>query len=229
MDPPSNPVRPLRTNLPTASQPPPPPPPSVTPSLVPRDPSLPAPAALLAYADVYVDNFVGTAQRSPPGTRGLDNHCRVRRLLLHAVDDVFRPLSSRDDPARHEPVLVKKLAAGDCSWGTIKQVLGWIIDSVDMTIALPPHRTARLLEVLDSFPPNQKRTSPTRWHAAFGELRSMALALPGARNIFSSMQNALSTQLKNRIVPGKGVHDVLNDFHWMHANISTQPTHIAKL
>ncbi|KAL3817629.1 hypothetical protein ACHAXA_011717 [Cyclostephanos tholiformis] len=212
-----------------ASQPPPPPPPSVTPSLVPRDPSLPASVAPPAYTDVYIDDFVGAAQGSPRGTHGLDNRCRVRRLLLHAVDDVFRPLSSRDDPACREPVSMKKLAAGDCSWGTIKQVLGWIIDLVDMTIALPPHHAAHLLEVLDSFPPTQKRTSPTQWHAALGELRSMALALPGARNIFSLMQNALSTQSKNRIALGKGVHDALNDFHWMQASISSQPTRIAEL
>ncbi|KAL3809642.1 hypothetical protein ACHAXA_003728, partial [Cyclostephanos tholiformis] len=212
------------------SQPPFPPLPSVNRSTAPRDPSLPAPATPLAYADVYVDNFVGAAQRSPLGTRGLDNRRRVRRLLLHAVDDVFRPLSPGDDPARREPVSMKKLAAGDCSWGTIKQVLGWIIDTVDMTISLPPHRAARLLEVLNSFPPTQKRTSPNRWHAALGELRSMALALPGARNIFSSMQHALTTaQSKNRIALGKGVHDALNDFRWMHDNISTRPTRIAEL
>ncbi len=130
--------------------------------------SLPTPTAPLAYADVYADNFVGAAQRSPLGAHGLDNRRRVRRLLLHAVDDVFCPLSGRDGPECREPVLMKKLAARDCSWGTIKQVLGWIIDSVDMTIALPPHRTARLLEVLDSFPPTQRRTSTKRWHAALG-------------------------------------------------------------
>jgi len=57
----------------------------------------------------------------------------------------------------------------------------------------------------------------------------MALALPGARNIFSSMQNALSTQSKHRIALGKGVHDALDDFRWMHTNISTRPTRIAEL
>ena len=212
-----------------ASQPPALPIPAGITLSVPRDPSLPNPTAPLAYADVYVDDFVGAAQRSLPGTPGLDNRRRVRRLLLHAVDDVFRPLSGSDGPDRREPVSMKKLAAGDCSWGTIKQVLGWIIDSVNMTIALPPYRASRLLDLLDSFPPSQKRTSTKRWYAALGELRSMALALPGARNIFSSMQNALSTQSKNRIALGKGVHDALNDFRWMHANISTRPTRIAEL
>ncbi len=38
------------------------------------------------------------------------------------------------------------------------------------------------------------------------------------------MQNALSTQSKGQISLHKGVHDALNDFQWMHSNISTRPT-----
>jgi hypothetical protein len=202
---------------------------TVAPLLVTRDPSLPSLPTSLAYVDVYVDDFVGAAQCSPAGSQDLDNRCCVRRLLLQAVDDVFCPLSHGDGPDRREPVSMKKLAAGDCSWGTVKQVLGWVIDTVDMTIALPPHRATRLLEILDSFPPSQRRTSTKRWHGALGELRLMALALPGARHIFSSMQNALSTQSKNRHALGNGVHDALANIQWMHSNISTRPTRIAEL
>ncbi|KAL3822916.1 hypothetical protein ACHAXA_010699 [Cyclostephanos tholiformis] len=203
---------------------------STVPTLrVSRDPSLPSLPTPLAYVDVYMDDFVGAAQCSPAGSRDIDNRRRVRRLLLQTVDDIFRPLSRDDGPDRREPVSMKKLAAGDCSWGTVKQVLGWVIDTVDMTIALPPHRAACLLEILDSFPPSQRRTSTKRWHGALGELRSMALALPGARHVFSSMQNALSTQSKNRIALGNGVHDALADFRWMHSNITTRPTRIAEL
>jgi hypothetical protein len=68
--------------------------------------------APLAYADVYIDDFFGAAQRSPPGTRGLDNRRRIRRLLLHAVDDVFRPLSGSDGPERREPVSMKNWLQG---------------------------------------------------------------------------------------------------------------------
>ena len=196
---------------------------------VPRDPSLPNPPLPLAYIDVYVDDFVGAAQKSPAGPTKLDNRRRVRRLLLHAVDDVFRPLSRGDGPDRREPVSLKKLAAGDCSWGTMKLVLGWIVDTINMTITLPPHRTARLQEILNSFPSSQRRTSLKRWHAALGELRSMALALPGSRNIFSAMQHAVSTQSKGRIALAKGVHDALDDFCWMHANIAERPTCIAEV
>ena len=77
-------------------------------------------------------------------------------------------------------------------WGTIKLVLGWIIDTEHLTIRLPPHRIERLADILESIPRSQHRTSIKKWHQVLGELQSMALALPGSRNIFSTMQNALT-------------------------------------
>jgi hypothetical protein len=121
-------------------------------------------------------------------------------------------------------VSLKKLAAGDYSWGTMKLVLGWIIDTVAMTICLPQHRIDQLEAIHNAFPPSQRRTSAKRWHKTLGKLWSMSLALPGARNIFSAMQTTLSTQSKNRIALSKGVHNALDDFRWMHQNITTCPT-----
>ncbi len=57
----------------------------------------------------------------------------------------------------------------------------------------------------------------------------MALALLGSQNIFSSMQSAISTQSKGCIALAKGVHDDLDDFCWMHANITECPTRIAEV
>jgi hypothetical protein len=124
---------------------------------------------------------------------------------------------------------MKKLLEGDCSWGTIKLILGWIIDTDNLTIRLPPHRIARLADILASVPRSQHRTSIKKWHSILGELRSMALALPGARNIFSTMQNALANKTGGRVALHKGVHDALDDFRWIHKHISTRPTRIAEL
>ena len=187
-----------------------------------RDPSLPTSSRPLSYVDVFVDDFVGLAQTTAYSRR-------VRRVLLHAIDDVFRPLEPGDSSFRQEPVSVKKLRKGDCSWSTIKLVLGWVIDTTAMTIQLPQHRVDRLVEVLSSIPPHQKRTSVKKWHSILGELRSMALALPGSRNMFSRLQNALSQSDGNRISLKKGVHQALEDFRWLANDISSRPTRIAEL
>jgi hypothetical protein len=63
-----------------------------------------------------------------------------------------------------------------------------------LTICLPPDRVERLWEILDKIPPTQRWISIKKWHKVLGELRSMSLALPGSRNIFSTMQNTLASQ-----------------------------------
>ena len=187
-----------------------------------RDPSLPTDAPPLQYADIFVDDFINLAQR--PFLR------RVRRALLHAVDDVFRPLDEHDDPARREPVSLKKLRQGDCSWDTCKTVLGWVIDTVNMTMELPPHRLERLWEILDSIPSSQKRTTARKWHTVLGELRSMSAALPGSRNLFCRLQHALSQrQNKHRISLHRGVHQALDDFRWLARDLEARPTRLAEV
>ena len=187
-----------------------------------RDPSLPTNQAPIQYIDVFVDDFLGICQ-------GEKNKSHVRQTLLHAVDDVFRPNDFHDSLFRREPVSLKKLRQGDCSWSTIKQVLGWIINTATMTISLPEHRQERLGEILASVPLTQKRLSVKRWHKILGELRSMSLALPGSRGLFSSMQLALSKKSKNRIKLRNGVHQAINDFRWLHKDICNRPTRIAEI
>ena len=62
---------------------------------------------------------------------------------------------------------------------------------VNMTIALPPHRVARLKEIVHAIPHTHRRVGIDKCHKTLGELRSMALALPGAQGLFSQMQEAL--------------------------------------
>ena len=187
-----------------------------------RDPSLPTCTTLAAYIDVFVDDFIALCQ-------GHANRRRVRRLLLRAVDQIFRPNDFYDSQFRREPVSIKKLKQGDVSWNTVKTVLGWIINTSSMTIELPEHRAERLAEILASIPTSQKRIAVRKWHKILGELRSMSLALPGARNMFSQMQLALSDVKKTRVALTKGVHQALNDFRWMHKNITSRPTRIAEV
>lgn len=119
------------------------------------------------------------------------NRTHVRNTLLHAIDSVSHPNDFHDNEYRREPVSLKKLRKGDCSWSTIKVVLGWIINTVSMTVELPMHRQERLGAILSSIPPSQKRIGVKKWHKLLGELRSMSLALPGAKGMFGMLQEAL--------------------------------------
>ena len=202
-------------------------PPPTLPSAVPlpthRDPMLPQPKQALATADVFVDDIIGLAQGSRKRRR------RVRRVIFHALDKVFRPLDSLDSPHRKEPLSLSKLDEGDCCWSTRKQILGWVIDTVALTISLPQRRVDRLTEILNSIPLSQKRISVDKWHKVLGELRSMSIALPGSRGLFSHMQEALRHVSGKRLNLNKGIHQALQDFRWLLRDIAERPTRLPEL
>jgi hypothetical protein len=190
-----------------------------------RDPFLAPPRGRpsLAAFDVFVDDFIGACQ-GPLARRHY-----VRRVLLNSIDDVLRPLSP-SEPYRKEPISVKKLRQGDASWHTIKEILGWVINTADMTLSPTPRRSARLLELLDSIPPTQRRISIRKWHRILGELRSMSIALPGSRGLFSLLQEAFRADAgPSRIRLSPQLHLILADFRQIHLHLSTRPTRIAEL
>ena len=45
-----------------------------------------------------------------------------------------------------------------------------------------------LFHLAKEIPATQKRISVDKWHRCLGELRSMSLALPGSRGLFSQMK-----------------------------------------
>jgi Reverse transcriptase (RNA-dependent DNA polymerase). len=186
------------------------------------DPSLPRPSNPKAEVDVYVDDFIGVAQGDTPRLE------QVRDTLMHTIDEVFRPNDNKD-AQRAEPISLKKMDKGDASWRTKHTILGWDIDTVNKTISLPPRRVSRHQEILDSIPRSQRRISVKKWHNILGELRSMSIALPGSRGLFSHLQAALQHKQGGRVTLTKEVHQAMEDFRWIFRHIASRPTRIAEL
>jgi hypothetical protein len=111
-------------------------------------------------------------------------------------------------------------------------VLGWIVDTVAQTIELPPHRLQRLTDLLDSIPPQQKRSGVKAWQRLLGELRSMTLAIPGSRGLFSVLQHALKPDQHGtlcRVHLSAAVHQFLADFRRLATTLASRPTRIAEI
>ena len=92
----------------------------------------------------------------------------MRQILMYAIDNILCPLDAKDSKFHCESVSLKKPQKRDCSWSTMKLVLGWIIDTKAMTIHLLPHRVKCLAEMLASIPITQKRTNVKMWHKDLG-------------------------------------------------------------
>eukprot|EP00536_Pseudo-nitzschia_multiseries_P019377 jgi/Psemu1/60416/gm1.60416_g len=100
-----------------------------------------------------------------------------------------------------EPASLKKMLKGGATWTTKKVILGWLIDSVNKTISLPPHHV-------------------------LGELQSMALPIPGSIGLFSILQEAFQHKEPGRtqIQLTKRAHNFLQDFKCLANDLSNRPT-----
>jgi hypothetical protein len=155
----------------------------------------------------------------------------VKRALLHSLDKIFRPVDPSDSSFRQEPASIKKLLKGDGTWSTRKIILGWLIDTVEGSLRLPPHRIARLHEILDSISPSQRFVAVRHWQKVLGELRSMSIAIPGAQGLFSVLQEAFRHLEKNRprLRLTSVVHDFLADLKLLASDVASRPTMIDEI
>ena len=175
------------------------------------------------YVDIYVDDYLGLVQG------GARRRSRVQRIMFESIDAIFRPLSPEDPTTRQEPTSVKKLLKGDGSWQTRKTLLGWIVDSIRHTLELPTRRMLRLVAILEELPRSKTRIATKRWHQILGELRSMVLAVPGLRGLFSLLQEALRHETRKRIRLTPHMHDFLDDIRWLVRDLQSRPTRLREI
>ena len=174
----------------------------------------------LAFIDVFVDDFIALAQGSPHRLR------TVRRLLMHAVDEVLKAPTSPADKFK-EPLSLTKLVK-DGSWNTIKVLLGWSIDTLRKTIELPQHRKDRLLKVFSDLH-GKTRVSRKAWQSLLGELRFASIGVPGSRGLFCILQLGLSKSDGGRVRITKAIRSHLNSFEALIKDLTSRPTGLGEI
>ena len=102
-------------------------------------------------------------------------------------------------------------------------VLGWLLNTEHRTVQLPKSRVLQLNEILQLLPKEKKRVSKKIWYQVLGELRSMVLAIPGGKGLFSALDYALR-RTTGRIRLTQAVHDELDNWHWLTRDIHSRPT-----
>ena len=113
----------------------------------------------VSFNEIYVDDFI-------QGVQGNEAKRKMhQRKLLHSVDTVFRPLSATDRSRRQPVPSIKKMKKGDSCLTTRKLILGWIIDTLQGTLELPPHRKLRLQEIFDTIKSQSKIRLSTCYEA----------------------------------------------------------------
>ena len=87
--------------------------------------------------------------------------------------------------------MVKKLLAGEGYWECIKEILGWIIDIMAGTVALPERKLQELWDLLD-IPISQWRMGRKNLERLVRNLRSVHPSVPGAVEHLYHIQCALA-------------------------------------
>ena len=163
----------------------------------------------LSGFDVFVDDFIGMGQ----GTK--KRLTNLRRSLLHTLDEVFRPLEPDESLSGRRMLGYLQDNPG----------LDHRYDEDDNRIAT--HRIECSSVILASIPRSQKRVSVLKWQSVLGELRSMSIAIPGSRGLFSLLQEVLRYHEPNsRIRLSRGVHDCLDDFRWLADDLASRLTRL---
>lgn len=133
------------------------------------------------------------------------------------------------DTPRKQPVSIKKLNKGDARWETRKILLGWVVDSITETIELPPHRADKLLTILTTLT-QRRRVTLKNWQQYLGKLRSMVLAIPGGRGLFSTLYTGLTTtDAANRVRIRRPLRDALLDLQLLAHDLIRRPTRFGEI
>jgi len=192
---------------------------SMTPSfapdaIFPYSPTLPQ--SPLSYTDVYLDDFMLISQAPA--------HIPALNSLLHHIHLIFQdPKHSK----RRQVVSQSKVLKGDATLQTTKRILGWDINSRQLTIQLPPHRQERLQALLTHFL-QKKFTTRKQWQQLLGELRSMTLALHSSGLLFALLQHILKGNRRRMRLP-RLAKLALSDWRHMLETLTTHPVPITSL
>ena len=147
---------------------------------------------------------------------------------MHAIDEVLQPLDPALAHIHKEPTSTKKLLQGDGHWDTTKVLLGWLIDTVRQTIQLPQHRYERLCQIFSELR-GTSRVSLKNWCKVLGELRSMVLAIPGGRGLFSTLQTGLRHSDGHRVRINRHIRRQLDDFEALAKDLHLRPTRLGEI
>jgi len=132
--------------------------------------------AFMELLEVYVDDFIGAIQAT-----SLENLLHFTRAILHEIHAIFPPPAITGH-AGGDPISEKKLKLGDRMWAIQKEILGWMFDSLNCTMMLPPEKVTKITATNSSITRSHfiKYKALERLH---GQLQHAAIGIPAGKGL----------------------------------------------
>ena len=147
-------------------------------------PRLQASAFTVNLLEVFVDDFCAITN-----DLSKEHLTRFSKALIHGIHSVFPPPELSKHPGE-DPISQKKLEAGDGTWATTKELLGWLVDGVNYTVHLSPDRCAKITKLITRIA-HKPRCPLQKFQQVAGKLQHASFAIPGGKGLFSPIYRAL--------------------------------------
>ena len=185
-----------------------------------RDPN----EAFLHLLEVYIDDFIALIQFTNE-----DHIIKLTRSLLNAISDIFLPPSITGSKMG-SPISVKKLIV-EGTWEPRKEILGWLLDGIALTIELPPTKCHSILAELRAV--RRLTNIPvTHLRQLQSKLQFASIALPIVEPLLGPidafMAKASNANRKTVFLPLEIKHQLRDWASLLHL-MRSRPTHVREL
>jgi hypothetical protein len=194
-------------------------------SQIPAHTAEPQLTKFLTLLEVYVDDFIAITQSTD------EDHLRnVTRHLLDAIDSIFPgPATTKSNLG---PAISKKKLLAEGVWETRKEILGWLIDGIHRTIALPQKKAKSLVDQLRQMRRSKATVRLKDFQKLHGRLQFTTVALPCGRALLGPLDKVISSTLKDhktRIRINDYLRGLLSDWTALIHLTASRPTHAREL
>ena len=154
----------------------------------------------------------------------------IKIAMAASLESLYLTLGFPDETKRRSPLSIDKFYQAKCSW--VKEQLGLIINTRDMTISLPQAKVDRLLKMLDTtWHTNRKTFTLMEGTVLLGFLEHAAQICLWGRYLYGTLRHLVNLCLKQAITsvkkrknvqdmlqlvrdaPSSEVRDLINSFH----------------
>lgn len=135
---------------------------------------------------VFVDDFCAITNNLHP-----QHLTSFSKAIIHGIHSIFPPPNITKHIGK-DPISQKKLAAGDGTWDTTKEILGWVLNGVNYTIQLLPSKCQKICKLIKHLL-WKTSCSLLDFQKVTGNIQHASFAIPGGKGLFSPLWKVLAS------------------------------------
>ena len=171
--------------------------------------------------EVYVDDYITVTNNT-----STSHIQRAARAMLHGIHSIFPPPSVTKHQGDN-PISIKKLIQQEGMFDPNKEILGWMFNGNNFTIALSIEKQQTITEILHKTC-KLKLIPHKTLEKIQGKLVHASMGIPNGRGLLSPLYKAVAQQ-QNPTILNKNLKQCLQDWKTLIRIIGSRPTSVLEL